>query len=194
MERKDIPELQTLLDEVEKKYGHTLDNTNDFRTLAALLEYECKDLVSVSTLKRLWGYVSQQTTPRESTLDVLSRFVGYGSFRDFRLSQFGKFDDTSGYLDLSFISASDVSEGELLTICWAPDRLVRLRKRGGIEWEVVTNHNSKLQEGDRFELACFFRGLPLFLPAVIRNGQTLPSYIAGKKEGLSKVSLERVLE
>ena len=194
MERKDIPELQTLLTEVEKKFGRALECTNDFRVLAALLEYECKELVSVSTLKRLWGYVSQQTTPRESTLDVLSRFVGYKDFSDFRMSQFGKLDDTSGYLDASFISARDVPESGRLIVCWEPNRMLRLRRVGEQDWEICDSYNSKLQAGDRFEAACFFKGLPLLLPAVIRSGQTLPAYIAGKKNGLSKVSLEGVLE
>lgn len=194
MERKDIPELQTLLQEVEKKFGRPMECTNDFRVLAALVEYECKEIVSVSTLKRLWGYVSQQTTPRESTLDVLSRFVGYKDFEDFRMSQFGKLDDTSGYIDTSFISAKDVPADRTLVICWEPNRMIRLRKAGEQEWEICDSYNSKLLAGDRFEAACFFKGLPLFLPAVLRDGKTLPAYIAGKKNGLSKVSLEGVLE
>ncbi len=194
MEKKEIPELQTLMQEVEKRFGRQPEHTNDFRVLSALLEYECKEVVSVSTLKRLWGYVSQQTTPRESTLDILSRFVGYRDFEDFRLSQFGKMDDTSGYLDASFMSARDVQEGGIINIGWAPNRLLRLRKVGDQEWEIVKSCNSKLLEGDRFEAACFFKGLPLFLPAVVRDGRTLPSYIAGKQSGLNKLSLEPVFE
>lgn len=194
MDKKEIPELQTLLQEVEKKYGRPLECTNDFRVLAALMEYECKEIVSVSTLKRLWGYVSQQTTPREGTLDVLSRFVGYKSFEDFRLSQFGKLDDVSGYLDASFLSARDVPVGGKVSIGWAPNRLLSISKIGAQEWEITRSSNSKLMTGDRFEAACFFKGLPLFLPYVTRNGERLPSYIAGKQKGLNKVALEKVVE
>lgn len=194
MDRKEIPELQTLLQEVEKKYGRPLECTNDFRVLSALIEYECKEAVSVSTLKRLWGYVSQQTTPREGTLDVLSRFVGYESFEDFRLSMFGKLDDTSGYLEASFLSARDVPSGCRVSIGWAPNRLLSISKIGEQEWEIIRSCNSKLMEGDRFEAACFFKGLPLFLPYVTRNGEKLPSYIAGKQNGLNRVALEKVVE
>ncbi len=194
MEKKDIPELQAILIEVEKKYGRPLECTNDFRTLAALLEYECKDVVSVSTLKRLWGYVSQQTTPRESTLDVLSRFIGYKDFSSFRLAQFGRQEDSSGYIDESFISAKDVPEGGIMVLCWAPNRMIRIRKEAEGQWLIVDSYNSKLQAGDRFEAGCFFKGLPLFLPAVIRGDRILPSYVAGKKEGLSKVSIEGSLK
>lgn len=187
MERNDIPELSTLLGEVEKKFGRSLGCTNDFRVLSALLEYECKEVVSVSTLKRLWGYVSQQTTPREATLDVIARFVGHKNFKDFRLSMLGEYTDTSAYVDATYISASDVPDGGILSLGWAPDRLVRLRKTGAQSWQVVASYNSKLREGDCFEASSFFKGLPLFVPAVYRDGQTLPSYIAGKKDGLNKL-------
>ena len=190
MERKDIPELHTLLREVEKKYGRPLETTNDFRVLSAFIQYECKDIVSVSTLKRLWGYVSQKTTPREGTLNVLSRFLGYEDFRAFRLSRLGEINDSSAYMDVTYLSASDVTEGGIVVLGWAPNRMLRIRKTGASQWEIVSSHNSKLQEGDRFEASSFFKGLPLFLPAVLREGQTLPSFIAGKKEGLNAINLE----
>ena len=189
MEKKEIPELYTLLLAVEKKYGRPLEHTNDFRMLSAQIEYECKDVVSVSTLKRLWGYVSHKTTPRAATLDVLSRFVGYKDFSDFRVSKLGGISEASEYVDVSCVTAHDVPEGGRLTIGWAPNRLLHLRKVGEQEWEVVTIHNSKLLAGDRFESACFFRGLPLFLPSVLRGADVLPAYIAGKKEGLNVVNI-----
>ena len=45
MDKKEIPELYTLLQEVENKYGRPLEHTNDFRVLSALIEYECKDVL-----------------------------------------------------------------------------------------------------------------------------------------------------
>lgn len=190
MEQKEIPELYTLLREVENKYGRPLEHTNDFRVLSALIEYECKEVVSVSTLKRLWGYVSQQTTPRSATLDVLSRFVGFKNFQDFRFSMLGASSDSSEYVNVSCVTAHDVPAGGGLTVGWAPNRLLHLKKIGEHEWEVVSSQNSKLLAGDRFEAACFFRGLPLFLPAVQRGGEVLPSYIAGKKDGLNVLTVD----
>ena len=190
MQREDIPELSTLLSEVEKKYGRPLQSTNDFNVLSALIQYECKEIVSVSTLKRLWGYVSQKTTPRNSTLDVLSRFLGYDDFSSFRIALVGGTGENSSFLEASCLLASDVPPGGVLVLGWAPNRMLRIRKTGDLQWEVVTSHNSKLQAGDRFEASCFFRGLPLFLPAVVRGGQTLPSYIAGKKDGLNAINIE----
>ena len=190
MEPKIIPELQTLLDAVEQKYGHKIVATNDFNTLAVLLEHECHEVLSSSTLKRLWGYVTLRTTPRKGTLDVLSRYVGYRDFSDFRTSLLGRVNETSGYLETTYLSAEEVPEGGILRIGWEPNRLLRLRKTGPVRFEVIESHNSKLREGDVFEISCFFKGLPLVLPTISRGGENLPSYIASKSNGLNLVRLE----
>ena len=190
MENKEIPELQMLLRAVEEKYGRPLRSTNDFNALSAIISYECREVLSASTLKRLWGYVSLRTTPRGSTLDILARFVGYRDFADFRMTLYGKEDNTSGYLETTCVLASDIPEAGELTLGWAPNRLVRLRKVGPERFEVLSSLHAKLQQGDRFDCSCFFLGLPLVLPSVERAGQTLPSYIAGKAGGLNLVRPE----
>ena len=78
-----MPELAYLLDEVEKKYGRRIATTTDFESLSVVIEHQTGELVSSSTLKRLWGYVSLNPTPRISTLDILSRFVGSRDFKMF---------------------------------------------------------------------------------------------------------------
>ena len=190
MNYKQVPELQSLLDAVEKKFGTPLRSTNDFNVLSAVLQIEGGDALSASTLKRLWHYVSQETTPRRATLDVLSRFVGFKDFKDFRLSKLGEVNDSSAYLDNDIISADEVEDSRTLTIGWEPDRVVKLRKIGDNLFEVAESLNSKLQNGDRLQCSCFFKGLPLVVPFVERGGSRMPSYIAGKKGGLNVLRLD----
>ena len=71
-----MPELAYLLEEVEKKYGRRIATTTDFEALSVVIEHQVGEMLSSSTLKRLWGYVSLSPTPRVATLDILSRFVG----------------------------------------------------------------------------------------------------------------------
>ena len=190
MENNTIPELQTLLDEVEKKYGRPIATSKDFNTLSEVLDHECHEVLSSATLKRLWGYVTLRTTPRKSTLDILSKFIGFNDFSNFRVTLLGKADDTSGYLDTTYLAAEDIPVGAVLRIGWEPNRLVRLRNTGAGWFEVIENHNSKLREGDRFETSCFFKELPLVLPFILRGEETLPSYIAGKRRGLNLIAVE----
>ena len=70
-----IPELAELLRQVEEKFGHRLSTTTDFELLSFVVEREIGELISASTLKRLWGYVAYSSSPRISTLDTLSRYL-----------------------------------------------------------------------------------------------------------------------
>ena len=190
METKIIPELQTLLEEVERAYGRPIKTSKDFYIVSALIEHDCGEVLSAATLKRLWGYVSLQTTPRKSTLDTLSKYVGYHDFDDFRTSMYGKADDASGFFDATYLSSDDIPEGAVLRIGWEPGRFLRLKKKEDSCFEVIENHNSKLQEGDRFQVSCFIKGLPLIIPVIYRGEQELPAFIAGKSKGINLLSVE----
>ena len=64
---------------VEIIFDRRLSTTSDFTALSE----EMEERISPSTLKRLWGYVGMVVTPRRSTLDALSQFVGYKDYRAF---------------------------------------------------------------------------------------------------------------
>ena len=74
--KKLIPELNYLLTQVEKHYGRRVATATDFEALSVFIEHETGELLSASTLKRLWGYVSSRPSPRKDTLDILCRFIG----------------------------------------------------------------------------------------------------------------------
>lgn len=186
---KEIPELSSLLREVEKRYGRKVLTSNDFELLSVNIEHTTGERLSSSTLKRLWGYVSLRTAPHLSTLDILARYVGSKDFSDFRAARLGV-GDTSGYLDTSFIRSSDLAKGDKLRIGWEPNRVVRLSYEGDDFFTVLESFNSKLRAGDRFEAACFFRGLPLMLSGILRDGAMTLAYIAGKQDGLNLLEKE----
>ncbi|HEY0056075.1 MAG TPA: hypothetical protein VGB63_12010 [Pedobacter sp.] len=64
--------------------GHTWSN-QDFIELSAQVFLKTKVNLSTSTLKRVWGRVNYSSTPSTTTLDTLSRFSGFDSWRDFKL-------------------------------------------------------------------------------------------------------------
>lgn len=70
-----------------------LRTPKDYDDLATHIFQTTHANVSVSTLKRLMGYLpSNKTMPRTSTLDILSRYVGYVNFEAFSesLGEHGK--------------------------------------------------------------------------------------------------------
>ena len=181
-----IPELAELLRQVEEKFGHRLSTTTDYELLSFVIEREIGELISASTLKRLWGYVSYSSTTRIATMDTLSRYLGQKDFRTFREELKASGAVVSSFFTSKTIAASSLQEGAGVMLGWAPNRLIRLRFLGGTTFEVESVQNAKLQRGDRFEASEFILGAPLFIASVHRSdGTQTPPYVAAKADGLN---------
>ncbi len=186
---KIIPELNYLLAEVEKRYGRRLSTSADFEALSVVVEHESGELLSSSTLKRLWGYVALKPTPRISTLNVLARYVGKRDFNAFKQSILNDEHYVSHFFSVKKVCSADLKKGTEVLIGWAPNRLVTLRHDGDGNYTVIKSENSKLLEGDRFQAESFMVGYPLFIPRLLRNGEYTLSYIAGTQEGLNRADV-----
>jgi hypothetical protein len=181
-----IPELGELLQQVEGKFAHRLSTTTDYELLTFVIERETGEMISASTLKRLWGYVSYSSTPRIATMDTLCRYIGYKDFKAFckALKESGAIVST--FFTSKTIEASSLKEGSRVLIGWSPNRLVELRFLGGTSFEVVSAQNAKLQVRDRFDASEFIMGAPLFIACLHRrDGSVTPPYVAAKADGLS---------
>ena len=189
---KNMPELAYLLTEVEKKYGRRIATTTDFESLSVVIEHQIGELISSSTLKRLWGYVSLNPTPRVATLDVLSRFVGHRDFKAFC----NHLKESQVYASNFFTSrcqtVAELKPDTTVHIGWAPNRLVKMRYMGNYQFEVISSENSQLMAGDRFELTEIIVGYPLYISRILRNGTYTPSYVAGQIDGINLLKIETV--
>lgn len=182
-------ELNYLLDEVEKRYGRKLLSSGDFEALSVVIEHESGEILSASTLKRLWGYVTLKPTPRISTLNVLARYIGKRDFTAFRQSIQNDRYYVSRFFSTKTAYTSDLQEGAELIIGWAPNRVVRLRYEGNGSFVVLKSENSKLEAGDRFDADSFMIGYPLYIPRILRRDKYTLSYIAGTKDGLNRLEI-----
>ena len=182
---KEIPELSFLLKSVEKVYGRRVATTTDFESLSVVIEHEIGELLSASTLKRLWGYVGDRRVPRADTLDILSKYCGKKDFKEFCSWLVEESGVDSEFISSRFIRTCDLAVGDNLALGWAPDRLVRVAYLGGERFKVLSSGKSKLKDGDEFEVDAFMLGFPLYIAAIYREGEVLPSYVAGRVHGLS---------
>lgn len=82
MEYNDI-HIEQLKSEVLARFGRTLDSPTDYDALSLSITESVGEQISVSTLKRLYGYDRRTTTPRPSTLSALARYAGYAGWSDF---------------------------------------------------------------------------------------------------------------
>ena len=187
---KRIPEFSFLLSEVEKKYGRRVTTTTDFESLSVVIEHEIGEMLSSSTLKRMWGYVSLNPIPRKTTLDILCRYIGKWDFRTFCEDLKHSPEYESHFFTARFVSVADLQKGAKVTIGWAPNRIVTLDYLGEFSFEVRESINSKLEKGDRFELSTLILGYPLYISRILRGGEYTPSYVAGQTTGLNLLEVE----
>lgn len=75
--------LAKLRELIEGVIERKMKTPKDFEYLSECIFEKFHEKISPTTLKRLWGYLSESTTPRNSTLDILSMFVGYDNWKDF---------------------------------------------------------------------------------------------------------------
>lgn len=182
------PEIIELLSIVEKKYKKNLQTTTDFEEFSYHLKAKLGEHISTSTLKRLWGYVNDQHAPRQSTLDILSRYISHNNFNEF--CHWLKSSDTynSSFFSAKQILTKDLMPGEEIEIGWSPNRYLRLQYTGNGLFLITQSLQSKLQEGDIFEVSAFLLGQPLSLPYIIRNGERTSPFIAGRNGGLTLIN------
>lgn len=75
--------LTNLIKDVEQKAGRKMHTPKDFDYLHDCIYEQCHEMVSTSTLKRIWGYNKYGGTPRVSSLDPIARFIGYSNWDDY---------------------------------------------------------------------------------------------------------------
>ncbi|WP_298551348.1 hypothetical protein [uncultured Algibacter sp.] len=75
--------LQLIEDELQWGDSNTWHNKT-FIELSEKIREETSILLSVTTLKRVWGRVKYNSTPSISTLNTLALFAGFNTWRDFK--------------------------------------------------------------------------------------------------------------
>ena len=178
--------LNGLRDAIEKMAGFKVSTVGDFDRLAALIFEPQHVSISSSTLKRLWGYAGQETRPRQYTLDLLARFVGYKNFDAYERSCGRKPMESQSQLFLSDALTTDVLEtGARLLLTWLPDRRCVVEHQGNGRFRVVEAVNTKLSVGDTFECHLFINHEPLYIDRLMHNGLPPISYVAGRLDGIT---------
>jgi hypothetical protein len=178
-------EVQELLQRVHKRHKTLCLTSKGFEDLSRDIMSACNEMVSSSTLKRLWNYVGDVHEVRESTLDILSRYVGFDNYQAF-LNELKKSPQRNSYFfTRDEIKASELTAGDRVQIGWAPNRIVIVEYLGDMKFRVEASENSKLEVGDTFLINSFLINTPLYLTTLVRKDLEMPPYLAGRNGGLT---------
>ena len=191
----DRPEIYELRLRIEASIKRKIETPADFDFLRGIIWERTHEQISTSTLKRLWGYVDGIDNARNSTLNVLSKALGYESWDAFILKLKSENVDNSDLVMSESMSSSDLKIGDRLMIAWQPNRVCLLNYLGDNKFEVMKSQNSKLKVGDTFRCGLFILGEPVYINDLRQNNGTGEPklFVIGNKSGLTKLRVENSL-
>ena len=185
--------VEKLKDYVENVAGFAMHTPKDFDALATSVFNETGSLLSPTTLKRLWGYLREKEiqTPRLSTLNILSKYIGYVDY-----TTFCKYQDHKGVCESDFITnnclqTKSLYKGDKIKLLWQPDRCVTIQYIGLYMFKVLESRNSKLSVNDIFICERIIENQPLLLSNLIHENGDPVNYICGKKGGVKFQIVEK---
>lgn len=185
------PQIQALLMRVEEAYGQPLATHNAFISLMDNIDVCLREHLSESTLERLWGY-STRTADAVSlrTLDVLARYVGSASWKDFCANLKNSSPVESEEFSGESMMSTRLVPGTRLQLAWLPDRIVTVAYMGQNRFVVEESINSSLAVGDSFECLQIQAGRSLYLDHFRRAGSRDEArYVVGERNGLTSVRI-----
>lgn len=169
---------------VERTLGKKLATPKDYDSLSEHIFSRLHIMISATTIKRLWGYLKENTSPRLATLDVLSKFVGYNDWNAFCQS-LGCGETIQSDIILSrSLSVEQLKKGDKVLVTWLPDRKCVFEFSGENDFKVISAENSKIKAGSTFRCGFLIEGEPLFIDHLIQDGMPPTSYVAGKIDGI----------
>lgn len=190
-----IPQIAALRKAVEGSISFPLSVHGDFMKLSLLISQRIGESISESTLERVWGYSTRHyDTVSVRTLNILARFIGISSWRDFSEGLKGSLSGDSEMFASSAIFSSELPVGARLKLGWMPDRICVIRHLGECRFVAEETFNATMQPGDTFYCFQFQKGRSVCMDHFVRACDAFSSddhtheslrYVVGQHSGLT---------
>jgi len=168
---------------LEQKSSRGLRHSADCEFLALDIESVTGEHIGVNTLKRLLGFIDDEREPRVTTLDIIASYLGFENWESLHVYD----DKSNSSFDISSdeVRVNELLVGQRIQISYPPDRRVVITCQGQNHFVVESSLNSKLQVGDELTITHIVEGYPLLVSKIVRDGQSLGSFTAGKAQGIT---------
>lgn len=180
-------QISILKKATEETLGKRIQTPKDFEYLSKAIFFRLRTNVSPTTLKRMWGYLKENTQTRESTLNILSRFIGFNDWTEFCDKSKSEFAPTQQehILLKKKIASKDLQFNQEIEINWFPNKWCRIRYLGEHSFIVKKSHNTKLCKDDTFQCYLFIEGEPMYLDNFVHDNLPPVAFVAGKEGGIT---------
>ncbi|MBR7023183.1 MAG: hypothetical protein IKI09_06915 [Bacteroidales bacterium] len=178
-------EVEKLRNDIETALGRSMQTPRDFDHLSKRIYARLHLMVSATTLKRIWGYLNDGGKPRNSTLTILAKFLGYRDWEEFHQNAILPEEQQSDPVYSRRLSVvEELQPGDRLRLTWLPGRVCDIEYLGGLDFRVVASEKTRLRPGDTFQCSLVVEGEPLYLDHLVQEGRTPIAYVCGKKNGV----------
>lgn len=175
---------ESLCKAVEESMHRKMMMQTDFNELASTIYSRTHEMLSATTLKRLWGKIQADHAPSTRTLNTLALFLGYPDFNSFCQHQHEGDTPPSNPVLSEHIDVTDLDVDDKITLYWAPRRVCHIRYQGECRFVVTESEMTRLQPGDTFSCSVFIHGEPLYLKNLVQDGRPPVNYVCGQKGGI----------
>lgn len=183
--------LEALVKITNKNLGYEPTTPSEFNDLILQIKKTTGQDISLSSIKRIWGYVKHTGDFSQTTLNILARFNGIKDWESFRKSIEKDVDvtndDDSGFHSDMIIDTGKYKPGDSLLLSWNLGKSCELICVGHMRFKIMKATNIKLKEGDTVTLHTLCIGYPICISDIIRGDMHLKSYIGAKKTGLQSI-------
>jgi len=164
LEKTTKQNLRLLRLKVEEAAHRKMRTPSDFCLLSEKMHKRIGETLSVSTLKRIWGYVGGYNSPRLTTLNLLCRYLGYADWEDFETNYCNNPDAENNELLLKdCLFSEDLTPGDLINVAWNPNCHCQFKYLGNWYFIVECCEHTKLQLGEQFRCPFFILHQPLYI-------------------------------
>ncbi|MDE6271045.1 MAG: hypothetical protein K2M12_09370 [Muribaculaceae bacterium] len=179
--------LESLVNITNSNLGYVPSTPSEFSELSRSIQKKTCRTISLSSIKRIWGYVKYEGFPSVTTLNTLAQYNGYKDWEAFLIGNTAKYGEDSGFLDESVVNQSNLNIGDKLLLRWDNEKACEIEYIEDGRFRVNRSQNIKLKEGDTFTLHTLCVGHPIYVSDIQRGDQRFPGYIGAKKGGVTTI-------
>lgn len=168
-----ILSLSTISD-LKKKSGLCFERAKDFDILSSIIGKETKRHIGTTTLKRLFGYIKDERSANEYTLNTLALFLGFVSWEEY--VRIRHYDSAYNFKD-DALYIHKLAIGDTIDVKYI-DREVRfsvIEFNGQNALKVEKTHNGSLMKDDILLLYKLCTGEIIHAEQLIR-GNSIGNY------------------
>ena len=180
--------LEALVDITNSNLGYIPSTPTEFNELSRMIKQKTGRSISLSSIKRIWGYVKYEGFPSVTTLNILAKYNEFQDWETFLIGNSSTGGEDSGFLSESVINANDLKPGEKLLLTWGDEKSCEIECIEALRFRVNAANNIKLKPKDTFSLHTLCIGHPIYISDIQRGNVYIPAYIGARKGGLTAIT------